>query len=120
MPVVRVLSRQQWTPELAEEVAQAESVLFIDCSVESSSGEVRVHPVEPATTGPGLATHHVGAPELLALAQELYGSLPGNAVLLTVGAESTEMGETFSKNVIDALPKACRLIENTVHNLIVP
>lgn len=118
VPAVRVLSRQQWTPDLAEDVAQAESVVFIDCSVESSPGEVNVHPVEPAAAGPGLASHHVGAAELLALGQELYDSLPRKAVLLTVGSESTEMGETFSKSVIDALPKACKLIENTVQNLI--
>jgi hydrogenase maturation protease len=117
-PAVRVLSRQQWTPDLAEDVAEADSVVFIDCSMESSPGEVRVHPIEPATAGPGLATHHVGAPELLALGQELYDSLPRNAVLLTVGAGSTELGETFSKRVNDALPEACDLLERTVRGWI--
>ena len=29
-PAIRVVSRQQWTPDLAQDVAQAESVLFID------------------------------------------------------------------------------------------
>ena len=120
VPAVRVLSRQQWTPDLAEDVAQAESVVFIDCSVESSPGEVRVHPVEPAPAGPGLATHHVGAAELLALARELYNSLPRKAVLLTVGAGSTELGETFSKIVADALPEACSLLETTIRNWIAP
>jgi hydrogenase maturation protease len=115
---VRVITRQQWTPDLAEDIAHAESVIFIDCSVESSPGELRMHPVEPAAAGPGLASHHVGSPELLVLGQELYDSLPREAVLLTVGADSTELGETFSKSVHDALPEACRLIENTVRNLI--
>lgn len=117
-PAVRLISRQQWTPDLAEDVAHAESVIFIDCSVESSPGEVRIHPVKPAAAGPGLASHHVGAPELLALGQELYDSLPRNALLLTIGADLTELGETFSKSVHDALPEACRLIEKTVCNLI--
>ena len=115
---VRVLSRQQWTPDLAEDVAHAESVIFIDCSVASSPGELRIRPVEPAAAGPGLVSHHVGAAELLALGQELYDSLPREAVLLTVGAGSTELGETFSKSLQDALPEACRLIENTIRNLI--
>jgi hydrogenase maturation protease len=113
-PAVRVLSRQQWTPDLAEDIAQAESVVFIDCSVESSPGAVNIHPVEPADAGPGLATHHVGAPELLALSRELYDSLPREAVLLTLGAGSTQLDETFSKVVIDALPEACRLLEKIV------
>jgi hydrogenase maturation protease len=118
VPAVRVLSRQQWTPDLAEDVACAESVVFIDCSVESSPGEVGFRTVEPAAAGPGLASHHVGAAELLALSQELYNSLPQNAFLLTVGAGSTEIGERFSKKMIDALPEACKLIESTARDLI--
>ena len=42
---VRVLARQQWTPDLAEEIAAAESVLFIDCSIDSAPGSVRLVPV---------------------------------------------------------------------------
>jgi hydrogenase maturation protease len=117
-PAVRVLSRQQWTPDLAQEVAEAESVLFLDCSIDSAPGEVRIVPVEPAAFGPTLASHHVCAPELLALGQELYDSLPHDALLLTIGAASTEMGETFSKSVNDALPEACTLLEMTVRKLI--
>ena len=117
-PDVRVLSRQQWTPDLAQEVAQAESVLFVDCSVDSPPGDVRVTIVEPAVAGPALASHHVGAGELLALGQELYDSLPGKALLLTVGAGSTELREGFSKSVIDALPQACKVMGKTVSRLL--
>jgi hydrogenase maturation protease len=115
---VRVIARQQWTPELAEEIAAAESVLFLDCSVESAPGSVHLTPVEPAAGGQGIATHHLGAPELLALARELFNSLPQNAQLLTIGAGSTELGEDLSPAVTAALPEACRLIEETVLRLI--
>jgi len=111
---VRVLVRQQWTPELAEDIARAHSVLFIDCSIDSAPGSVRLVPVEPAAPAQGLATHHLGAPELLALGCELYGSLPLNAQLLTIGAGSTELCEAFSDPVKAALPEACRLLEETV------
>lgn len=111
---VRVISRQQWTPELAEEIAHAESVLFVDCSVASAAGSVRVTQVEPAEPEEGLATHHVGAPQLLELARELYDSLPRNALLLTVGAGSIELGEEFSAEVTAAEPEACRQIEETI------
>jgi hydrogenase maturation protease len=117
-PAVRVLSRQQWTPDLAEGVAQADSVLFIDCSIDSPPGELRIAPVEPVPAGPGLASHHVGAAELLALAQELYDSLPRTALLLTIGAGTTELGEVFSKSVIAALPEACARLESTVRSMI--
>ena len=61
----------------------------------------------PHRRDPRLATHHLDAPELLALGQELYGSLPLAAMLLTVGAGSTELGEEFSDPVEAALPRAC-------------
>jgi hydrogenase maturation protease len=117
-PAIRVVSRQQWTPDLAEEVAQAKSVLFIDCAIDAAPGELRIVTVNPAISIPALATHHVGAAELLSLGRELYDSLPREALLLTLGAGSTEIGENFSKSVNDALPKACRLLETTVRNLI--
>jgi hydrogenase maturation protease len=114
---VRVVSRQQWTLELAEEIARAESVLFIDCSVDSAPGSVALTPVEPVAAKHGLATHHQGAPELLTLARELYNSLPRSAFLLTIGAGSTALGEVFSEIVSASLPAACRLIEETVLRL---
>jgi hydrogenase maturation protease len=111
---VRVIARQQWTPELAEEIARAQSVLFIDCSVDSAPGSIILTPVEPTTELQGIATHHQGAAELLALTRDLYSSQPTTAKLLTIGAGSTELGEQFSESVTAALPEACRLIEETV------
>jgi hydrogenase maturation protease len=117
-PTIRVIARQQWTPDLAEDIAHAESVLFIDCSVESAPGSVRLIEVFPSAPARGLATHHIGAPELLVLARELYDSVPGNALLLTIGAGSTELGEDFSGPVTASLPRACALLEQTVTRLL--
>jgi hydrogenase maturation protease len=113
-PNIRVIARQQWTPDLAEEIAQADSVLFIDCSVASAPGSVAIVEVQPSASAPGLATHHLGAPALLALARELYDSLPSHELLMTIGAGSTELGEEFSGPVLDAIPKAYALLEETV------
>jgi hydrogenase maturation protease len=115
---LRIIARQQWTPELAEEIAGSESVLFIDCSVDSPAGSVQLTPVEPAKGVQGFATHHLGAAELLALGGELYGPLPRIALLLTIGAASTELGEELSGAVKAALPDACRLLEETVLRLL--
>jgi len=119
-PAIRVISRQQWTPDLAEDLAAAEAVLFIDCSITSAPGSIAIQDVEPSAPAAGLATHHQGAPELLALAHELYNSLPSNALLMTIGAASIELGETFSEPVLDAIPKACALLEETVALLLNP
>jgi hydrogenase maturation protease len=111
---LRVIADHQWTPELADDVAHAESVLFIDCSIEAHPGSVRLRPVEPAAGSRILGTHHQNAAELLALGRELYSSLPVKSFLLTIGASSIELGEGFSEPMEAALPEACRLLEETV------
>lgn len=114
VPNLRILARQQWTPELAEDAVRAESVIFIDCSAESAAGQITLAPVTPADESPGLATHHLGAAQLLSLGSQLYNSLPRTALLLTVGAGSMELREGFSDAVQVALPDACRILEETV------
>jgi hydrogenase maturation protease len=111
---VRVVACQQWTPDLAVQIASAESVLFVDSSVDSVPGRVSLFPVEAQAGGEGLATHHMDAPELLDLSHTLYGSRSAHAMLLTVGADSTELGETFSKRVEAALPRAQGVLEKAV------
>ncbi len=117
-PGIRVIARQQWTPDLAEEIARSGSVLFIDCSIASPPGSVQIRTIEPSSPAQGLATHHQGAQELLALAHEFYNSLPLHALLLTIGAGSTELGEEFTEPVLDAIPEALALLERIVlHSL---
>jgi hydrogenase maturation protease len=115
---IQILTRHQWTPDLAEDLSTAATALFIDCSIEAAPGEIRLRPVEPAPPSAGLATHHSGAPELLSLSRELYASTPARALLLTVGAGSTELGETFSPAVQAALPNAQKQIEEAISSLL--
>jgi hydrogenase maturation protease len=113
-PEVRTIADHQWTPELAADVAHAQSVLFIDCTLDSPPGLVNLSLVEPANSAEVRATHHLDAAQLLALGQRLFNSLPKSSQLLTIGAGSIEMGENFSPAVTASLPEACRLIEETV------
>ena len=117
-PGVRIIARQQWTPDLAAEIAAAETVVFIDCSIESEAGQILLREVAAAPPDPGVATHHTGAPELLGLAYDLYEAAPRKSALLTIGAGSVELGEKFSPAIRDSLPQACRLLEQTVRDAI--
>jgi hydrogenase maturation protease len=117
-PDLQVISRQQWTPELAADIAEAESVLFIDCSTASEPGSVELHEVQSAQQTVGVGTHQVSAAELLGMAQELFGSLPRRAQLLTIGAGSTELSEEFSQPLLDAMPQACAQLEETLLSLL--
>ncbi|MDR3723081.1 MAG: hydrogenase maturation protease [Terracidiphilus sp.] len=115
---IAILTRHQWTPDLAEDLSTAATALFIDCSIEAAPGEVLVRPVEPAPPVAGLATHHSGAPELLSLSRELFAAAPARALLLTIGAGSTDLGETFSPAVQAAIPKAQKQLEEAVSSLL--
>lgn len=107
---VKVLTQMQWTPELAEEIAAAETVVFLDCAVDLAAGEIRVSEVKAAEDARP-ATHHLGAAGLMTLATSLYGRVSARAVLLTVGAADLEMGEGLSAEVEAALPEARMRLE---------
>lgn len=117
-PGVRAMARTQWTPDLAVELAAAETAIFIDCSVESAPGVVRLLEIEPAGSIGDPGGHHLGAAELLQVARELYGGTPRKSLQLTVGAASVELGEQFSAEVQAALPNARGLLELTVRQLL--
>lgn len=115
---VRVISSHQWTPELAKDLAQAEAAIFIDCAMHCEPGLVRISQVAPATDTTKLGTHHLDAAQLLALSQQLYGSMPDSSLLLTVGAGGLELREGFSEAVQMALPECQRLLEDSVRRLL--
>lgn len=115
---LRILSRQQWTPDLAEDLAHARAALFLDCSIAAAPGELRLQTVEPAASANGPGTHHMGAAELLALALELYGASPVRALLFTLGAGSLEVGEAFSPALTAALPEAQTRIQEVLETLL--
>ena len=118
-PRLTVISRQQWTPELAVYIAEADAVLFVDCSTASAAGSIEVVDVEAAYETQGVGTHQVSASQLLGMARELYGSLPPRAQLFTVGAGATELGEEFSPAVLDAIPMACTKLEEILTGLLI-
>jgi hydrogenase maturation protease len=117
-PGVRAISCQQWTPDLAEDLAAADAVVFVDCALDQAPGQMLVREIAPASIQPGLVTHHLSAPELLRVAEEFYSRRPGRACLLTVGAGSIDVGEQLSPEMEAALPDAQALLESTVRQLL--
>lgn len=115
---VRVLCDHQWTPDMAQEIAAAEAVIFVDCSLDQAPGQILLRELSPAPLRPGLVTHHLGAAELLRVAQDLYEKEPRRACLLTIGAGSIELGEGLSPAIRDALPDAEDLLDFTVRQLL--
>jgi hydrogenase maturation protease len=106
---VHVLAVHQLTPELAEIVARAERVVFVDASYAAVPGTMELYAVEPALEWRGGFTHRCEPAELLTLARELYRRAPPEAWLLTVGGECFEVGEALSAAAQRALPGVVRV-----------
>jgi hydrogenase maturation protease len=117
-PSVRVILCCQWTPELAQEIATSEAVLFIDCSTTAKPGSVNLLPVEPGARCEAPATHYLGASEMMRLALDVYGCAPGEPLLLLIGARSTELGDRITPEVLDSLRIAVPLLESIVLRLL--
>jgi hydrogenase maturation protease len=96
----------QLTPEIAETISHARSVLFIDAS--TAVQEARVRPVEPDSSGD--FTPHTGSPEsILALNKALYDHCP-KAWLAAIPASNFELGAPISEAALKAIQSALAII----------
>jgi hydrogenase maturation protease len=94
---VRVLLRHQLTPELAEELAAAQAVIFVDATLEPAPG-VRVLPLEANLTPPSqppAITHAASPSGLLALSRELYGRSPSGWIV-SIPGQNFDFSELLS------------------------
>lgn len=90
---VRSLCVHQLTPELAQEIACASTVIFVDASL-SDSETLQVKRLIPQPTAISLG--HLGEPRsLLALTQAIYGKIPP-AYWILIPAVNFEFGEKLS------------------------
>jgi len=103
-PNVDMITCQQLTPELAEELAFCDRVAFIDACMPDGNppGTIKRKTLEPTSVDPGNITHGFDAGGLLALTQMLYGKQPV-AVIFTITGGSFDLSESLSEPVENAL-----------------
>jgi hydrogenase maturation protease len=104
-PEVKIIRAHQLTPELSEEAARAELVIFIDARAEGTPGEVDWQEIRvDAGSQETLHDFHDLSPAaILELANYLYGKAP-LGYLLTVSGEHFVDGESLSRPVLSAIP----------------
>ncbi len=107
---IETLACHQLTPELAERLAGADLVVFIDAAAGAEPGSVMTSKLTAAATLSPLA-HRADPHALLAMAGGLFGRAP-RAFLIEVGAASFEFGEVLSPAVTAALPKAIAAVQD--------
>lgn len=110
LPGVRTLICQQLSPEYADPISQADTVIFVDAAVDAPK-EVQLRPLEPNESSQ-LMTHAADPRTMLALARDVYGHAP-KAWWLTIPAVQMEFGETLSpetqRGLNDAVGKILQL-----------
>ncbi len=107
---IRVMALHQLSPDLAEPLAQAQHVLFIDASAELPAGQLQWRDIQPPHLAGPINTHHLLPETLLALAQSLYGHTP-QAKELSIGAQNFAHSMELSIEAQSALDSAMELIE---------
>lgn len=103
LPQVRAITATQLTPEMAEGIAQADNVVFVDAALrpikphkpQRCFGLVRLHSARGVWGADELGRHYGDPHALLALAKSLYGRSP-RAWLITIPGHNFELGETLS------------------------
>ena len=108
---VRSLAVHQLTPELAEEIVEAGTAIFVD-GISSNSTTISIQPLQPVPRGVNFS--HLGNPRsLLSLTQILYGQIPPAWWILIPGI-NFEFGEQLSPITERLVLDACREIEQII------
>jgi len=113
-PGLTVVLTQQFLPEHAEAISEADVVVFVDCSAVTSAGTVSTFAIQPAATLPRILTHHMDPAALLKLALDLYQRTPAQAIAVTVGGESFELTDRLTRTVKSAIPKALEAVRGAL------
>lgn len=108
IPGCRILTPHQLTPELAEELAESDIVLFVDAEWEGTPGEVKSYEVKPAPKREAASfTHQMDPAVLLTMAEILYGQAP-QAFVVSVTGGDFGFTDRFSPEVERAIPELLR------------
>jgi len=111
----QALAVQQLTPEIAERLAAAHTVFFLDADGGVAPGEIAVETLQGDAFPSLHPVEHQAAPAaLLRLARDAYGANP-IAWLVAMGGSGFEIGDGLSKSARKAVSRAveevCRAVE---------
>jgi hydrogenase maturation protease len=108
---LEVVTCHQLTPELAERVAAAQRVIFVDASVALPPGAVQSAAIRADGHPCAAFSHHATPSLLLSYSQTLFGKCP-EAFQVSIGGESFEYSEAFSTAVQSGYAELIHRIED--------
>lgn len=109
MSNVEVITVRQLTPELMEQLAEVDVVIFIDAYLASENQDIQVYPLKPAQFE--VTSGDWSEPQgLLAMTQTAHGHRPQAWWVMVPGA-NFELGEGFSSTAQRGVEAALQEIE---------
>ena len=107
----RVIAAQQLTPDLAENIASAAQVVFVDAyAADQRDAGLRVESLSRGDTQPSAALdHHADPAALLQLADNVYGKRP-TAWVVGIPAFNFDIGESVSPATLHRIDEAVALL----------
>ena len=103
IPGVRALSVHQLTPELADSIASADRVVFVDASI-GATDSIQVNDIE-SNDSFQILTHAADPRSLLALAKRTFGHCPP-ASWLSIPAQDLDFGDELSPLALKGMAAA--------------
>jgi hydrogenase maturation protease len=102
---LRAIEVPQLTPELAETVATARTVIFLDAHAGLSPGGVSLEPIDRTAGADSPLEHYSGPAGLLRLARTAYGAEP-EAWIVNMGGLNFDLGDHMSIAGHEAVARA--------------
>lgn len=112
---IDVVTCQQLTPELTENIAGAQRVIFVDAAVDVPPGQVRWAAVQAGTRTCGTFSHQLTPSLLMGYTKSLYKKCP-HAFQVSVGGALFDYCEGLSPEVRAAYPELIRRLEDLCLN----
>jgi hydrogenase maturation protease len=109
-PEVSCIYMHQLMPELAEQIAECDTVFFIDADVNVTQPSVRL--VAPSVEADQPRTHFISPESLLSLSQQLYQQIPSKAYVVGIPASEFEFSEELSESTKKAVDDSVMLVES--------
>lgn len=111
-PNIDCLCMHQLTPELAEQIADYDTVIFIDADANATQSCARAIALCVGTEQP--RTHFVSPESLIALSQHLYRRVPATAYTIGIPATQFEFSEQLSSSTERAVKDSMLIIEHII------
>ncbi|MGA3286042.1 MAG: hydrogenase maturation protease [Bacteroidota bacterium] len=109
-PEIECVCMHQLMPELAEQIAESDIVIFFDADVNVTQPNVRL--AVPSVEDDQPRTHFISPESLLHLSQQLYQRMPLKAYVIGIPASQFEFSEELSESTKKAVEESVILAES--------